>query len=196
MPSAHAVEKQRLRRAIRAWRDQLAAHDRNRWSAAICDHLRQFAPFSRARSPALFWGMPTEVDLAPLADARCVWPVVVGRGCALALRRGLPRFPGPYGILEPSADDPAVSHGSIDLVVFPGMAFDAKGHRLGHGAGYYDRTFANTTALRVGVCFAAQLVPAVPVDEWDLPMHVLITEEGLQRVTEPPPGSPAARLLA
>lgn len=196
MPSAHAVEKQRIRRHIREWRSQLAPPDRTRWSAAICDHLRGFAPFLHAHCPAMFWAMPTEVDLAPLADARCIWPEVVGRGLPLRFRRGTPMHPGPYGILQPDKDAPEVNVDLVDLILFPGMAFDEAGHRLGHGAGFYDRTFAHVAALRVGVCFGAQVIQRVPVDEWDLPMHFLVTEEGVRRGTALAPATMAAHLRA
>jgi 5-formyltetrahydrofolate cyclo-ligase len=76
-------------------------------------------------------------------------------------------------------------------VVVPGVAFDRKGRRLGHGYGYYDRFLATLPdeAVRVGIAFLHQVVPEVPVDAWDVPVHSLVTEEGVIRV-DPGAGAP------
>lgn len=100
--------------------------------------------------------------------------------------------PGRYGIAEPDpARCPAIDMDAApglapnfapDLAVIPGVAFDRRGNRLGHGAGYYDRFLAHPamvlTAL-VGLAYAFQIVPALPVAPWDRPVHALCTEEGL-----------------
>jgi 5-formyltetrahydrofolate cyclo-ligase len=92
---------------------------------------------------------------------------------------------GAFGILEP---DPAASpspplDGWIpDLMVVPGLAFDRTGVRLGAGAGYYDRLFsrpAMSGVVRLGLAYAFQIVPHLPADAWDIPMHGLCTEEAL-----------------
>lgn len=100
--------------------------------------------------------------------------------------------PGRYGIAEPDparcpAIDMDAAPGSAssfapDLAVIPGVAFDRQGNRLGHGAGYYDRFLAHPAMTRtalVGLAYAFQIVPALPVAPWDRPVHALCTEEGL-----------------
>ncbi|WP_035067963.1 5-formyltetrahydrofolate cyclo-ligase [Nitratidesulfovibrio termitidis] len=100
--------------------------------------------------------------------------------------------PGRYGIAEPDparcpAIDMDAAPGSAssfapDLAVIPGVAFDLQGNRLGHGAGYYDRFLAHPAMARtalVGLAYAFQIVPALPVAPWDRPVHALCTEEGL-----------------
>ena len=123
-----------------------------------------------------------EVDLAPLI-ARC-WkhdiavalPVIRIAGLAFAsyrqedaLRRAR------YGLLEPargSAVAPA-------LVLTPLVAFDAQGHRLGRGGGYYDRYFAANPAIeRVGIAHECQRAPQLPSDDWDVPLPAVVTERG------------------
>lgn len=57
----------------------------------------------------------------------------------------------------------------------PGMAFDADGNRLGRGKGYYDRFLALVPdAYKIGVCFPFQKFPAVPVDDNDVKMDIII----------------------
>jgi 5-formyltetrahydrofolate cyclo-ligase len=83
------------------------------------------------------------------------------RNCFWRERSGIPE-PLPAISLEP-ADFPA-------LIFTPGLAFDRQGNRLGRGGGFYDRFFAELGTkeyLSVGLCLEAQIVHAVPVDEWD-----------------------------
>ena len=94
---------------------------------------------------------------------------------------------GPYGIPEPSNPagvEPRLS--GWDIIVVPGLAFDRRGNRLGHGLGYYDRFLGGLpeSVTRVGLAFAGQLVPEVPVDAWDVRVHAVVTEEGVIRVVK------------
>jgi 5-formyltetrahydrofolate cyclo-ligase len=56
----------------------------------------------------------------------------------------------------------------------PGVAFDAKGHRLGRGRGYYDRFLRTLTVQTIGVCFDFQKVDEVPFDKYDIPVDKVI----------------------
>lgn len=89
-----------------------------------------------------------------------------------------PSEPGAYGIPEPAAGAPQVLWTAIDAVLVPGLAFDARGHRLGYGAGYYDRALPKlrADALRVGVCYAVQYLDEVPVAAHDVPVDLVVTE--------------------
>ena len=89
---------------------------------------------------------------------------------------------GRFGIREPR---PVPGREGIrkgfDLVVVPGLAFDAAGRRLGQGHGYYDRFLFDLggTAVTIGLAFSWQLVPEVPVDAWDVPVDAVVTENGV-----------------
>ena len=85
---------------------------------------------------------------------------------------------GAYGIQEP-VGSPFTDYAQIDLALIPGVAFDADGHRLGRGRGYYDRFLAShlsplTSHLLIGVCFDFQKVDAVPYDANDIPVNMVI----------------------
>ena len=99
---------------------------------------------------------------------------------------------GTWGISEPRPDrcTPADPR-TIDFVLVPGVAFDAHGGRLGYGAGFYDRLLSGSVsphAWLVAGAFEAQMVEAVPLNEHDVPVDVVVTEKGRY-----PPGPPRRR---
>jgi 5-formyltetrahydrofolate cyclo-ligase len=82
---------------------------------------------------------------------------------------------GALGIPQPDAGDEEVVPA---IVLTPLVGFDRAGHRLGQGAGYYDRWFAaHPEAMRVGIAWSMQEVPALPHDPWDMPLHAVVTEK-------------------
>jgi len=86
---------------------------------------------------------------------------------------------GAYGILEPKKDRiKEVSLDSIDTIIVPGVAFDKRGYRIGHGLGYYDGLLKNSKrALHIGLAFEFQMVDKVPKDEHDIPVDKIVTEK-------------------
>lgn len=88
---------------------------------------------------------------------------------------------GRFGILEPKASlrrssQHRVSAEEIDVILVPGVAFDANGGRLGHGAGFYDRFFSRCDGVRVGLAYECQLVDAIPMADHDVRVDWLVTE--------------------
>jgi 5-formyltetrahydrofolate cyclo-ligase len=60
------------------------------------------------------------------------------------------------------------------------LGFDRAGGRIGYGAGYYDRFLSKNPGMRkIGIAFACQEVERLPVDENDIRMDVIITEDGI-----------------
>jgi 5-formyltetrahydrofolate cyclo-ligase len=126
-----------------------------------------------------------EIDPAPLMQtlaargARLALPVVPARGKSLIFRAWSPQdrlMLGPLGILEPS---PAAAELIPDIVLVPLAAFDRAGHRIGYGAGHYDFTLAHLhkrKTLAIGLAFAAQQIPAVPVAAHDVMLDLVLTE--------------------
>ena len=120
-------------------------------------------------------------------------PVSGPRGQALTFRDWDPAQPlavGRYGIHEPGADRPEVAPA---VLLVPMLAFDRSGHRLGYGAGYYDRTLDALRAARspsdgpvlaVGVAFAAQEMDAVPCGVHDERLDWILTERETLRFSQ------------
>lgn len=89
-----------------------------------------------------------------------------------------------YGIRElPDALQQIVSPDTIDLCLIPGIAFDKYGNRLGFGSGYYDRYLAKISSHvpRIALAHSCQICDGIlPTDQYDLPMHYMLTEYGLE----------------
>jgi 5-formyltetrahydrofolate cyclo-ligase len=84
-------------------------------------------------------------------------------------------IPGVLDLLQPEADGEEITPA---ILLVPLLGFDRAGHRLGQGGGYYDRWFAgHHQAMRVGIAWSVQELPAVPRDVWDMPLQAVATEK-------------------
>jgi 5-formyltetrahydrofolate cyclo-ligase len=85
-----------------------------------------------------------------------------------------------WGILEPHIPVDFVHPMQVDMVIVPMLGFNERGHRLGYGAGYYDRFLAllRPSCLKIGLCYSAgNLKNTLPVEEHDIPVDFVVTEE-------------------
>jgi len=135
-----------------------------------------------------FWPVGSEPDIRPALIALrnegidTLLPSSGPPGTALVFRSWDPdgeTFVGRFGIVEPAFDRPVRVPG---VVLTPLLAFDARGHRLGYGAGYYDRTLAGLRrrgrVIALGVAFSGQQMERVPSDRFDQPLDGVVTERG------------------
>jgi 5-formyltetrahydrofolate cyclo-ligase len=190
-------ERERVRRAVLARRDRLAAETRGALSRAIVERFWGLAEAAGARALLVSLSIGSEVPTRALVDdarrrgLRVAVPVTL-----TAERRLLPTelpdddrlVAGPFGILEPRSDARVpVPVDRLDLVVVPGVAFDPQGNRLGWGAGYYDRLLAQVRADApiVALAFECQIVPAIPPESHDVPVDVIVTEQRIIRPNRP-----------
>jgi len=90
---------------------------------------------------------------------------------------------GPVTGTDPVADSTVlVDAAMLDVIVVPCVAVDPAGHRLGFGAGYYDRALADARDIvRLGAVFEVQLVDRIDPAPWDVPLDVIVTEERVIR---------------
>ena len=184
-----AEEKARVRARLLAVRGALRPEDVRARGARVQSSLLATKAYRAARTVALYAALPGEVPTdallaAALADKKTVvFPTVPPTGRLLTFRSVqesahlVPR--GRLGIREPLPTCQAVALSTIELFVVPGLGFGPLGQRLGHGAGYYDATLALAPAVtpRVGLAFSEQVLDALPMDEADVPMHWVLTED-------------------
>ena len=179
------ASKSSLRTAALAARDALSDAQRAAAGEALA---RRGLPFE-IKSGAVVAGYSPirgEIDPAPLMrklageGARLALPVITARGKSLIFRTWNPRdrlLPGPLGILEPS---PAAAEIHPDIVLVPLAAFDRAGHRIGYGAGHYDRTLAQLHKSKgfaaIGLAFSGQEVATVPALQHDVALDYVLTE--------------------
>ena len=83
-----------------------------------------------------------------------------------------------FGLLEPKQEIPASEERNFDLSLIPCVMADKRGGRLGHGAGYYDRFLAKAQGKKLCLCFSWYITDKIPMEEMDIPMDALLTEEG------------------
>jgi 5-formyltetrahydrofolate cyclo-ligase len=131
-----------------------------------------------------------EIDVLPVLEGllanghRVCLPVVEGAGTALRFRQWHAETAlekGRYAIDVPAANSPELEPG---MVMVPLVAFDLAGHRLGYGAGYYDRTIAGLRQRQksvqiIGVAYGAQLVERIPAQAHDARLDKVVTEFGV-----------------
>jgi 5-formyltetrahydrofolate cyclo-ligase len=176
--------------------------------------LREMPPEEQAtasaRARALFSAQPlwqhaqSVLFFAPMPGELDVWPLLsdaLASGKQVALPRyqretkqytacritdpGADLCAGYFGIREPNARCLPVEPARVDLILVPGVAFDARGHRLGRGKGFYDRLLAAIAGTRCGVAFEQQMVEEIPVEPHDAIMdYVLLPNQWVQPPAE------------
>ncbi|MGI6113438.1 MAG: 5-formyltetrahydrofolate cyclo-ligase [Mahellales bacterium] len=90
--------------------------------------------------------------------------------------------PGYFGIRQPKEElVRPIDKNEIDLIVVPSVAFDKNGYRVGYGGGYYDRFLADIKkdVPKIGIAFDCQVVSRVPTDEYDIPVDLIVTNNGI-----------------
>ncbi|MRG86592.1 5-formyltetrahydrofolate cyclo-ligase [Salinibacillus xinjiangensis] len=84
------------------------------------------------------------------------------------------------GLLEPIPSESTLyEKKEIDLLLVPGLLFDQKGYRIGHGGGYYDRYLKGFNHTTVSIATKQQITSEVPHNEYDIPVQHIITEDGV-----------------
>jgi 5-formyltetrahydrofolate cyclo-ligase len=86
---------------------------------------------------------------------------------------------GSYNILEPKKDSISeINLDCIDLIIVPGVGFDEKGNRIGHGKGYYDKLLKNSKQVTsIGLSFECQILKSIPTGVYDIPVDKIVTEK-------------------
>jgi 5-formyltetrahydrofolate cyclo-ligase len=182
-------DKARTRARARETLEAIDAEERSALSRRIVGHLVASDLWRRSRTVLAYLAMPSEVDLDELFRAREGRTVGAPRADWTTRSMTAARVDGlddlrevRPGLREPSSEAPMLDSAGLDLVLVPGLAFDAAGRRLGRGAGFYDRFLAGLprSSVTVGVCFRCQMIDRVPSEGHDVGVRMLLGEDGLR----------------
>lgn len=159
---------------------KMSSEEKELASGAICDALSGLEEFKRAHSVFVYLGTEGEpatdevVGLALMLERTVAVPRVRGREMdAIGISPYTNFKTNRWNILEPvgghAIDD-------IDVAVIPLVAFDGL-KRVGHGGGYYDRFLSTHSCLKIGIAFDCQCVEGLQVEDFDIPLDILVTEK-------------------
>ncbi len=183
-----------LRTTLRERRASITAPERIAAATSLIEHLEQIPEFITDTNVAGYWAIAGELPLAaimgglrargqvyhlPVIDEHkrlkfaLWWP-----GMEIATNR--------LGIPEPVDTNASLAPDALDVVLVPLLGFDRRGHRLGFGGGYYDRSFAflrdlerPSKPLLVGIGYASQEVDHIEPEDWDVRLDYVATEREL-----------------
>lgn len=199
-PSEHIFDKASLRREMRRKRRSLSPLQQRKAAQKLKTTITISSLFNRSKHVAIYLANDGEIDPALLIDKlwksnkrcylpvlhptkkNCLWFYLYNQKTILKKNR--------FGIFEPSIKNKIrISPWALNLVLFPLVAFDSQGGRLGMGGGFYDRTFEFTRPDKTnkigsrtqlyGLAHHFQQVMSIPSEQWDVPLQGVATEKRL-----------------
>ena len=153
-------------------------------SKLACARLTELSQFKDANTILAYMALRRECDPADIVESAhklgiaVAFPLCIsGNRIQICVPHDKSAFrTGAYGITEPDPNRSAIlSPNDPDLIIVPGLGFDAQCRRLGRGAGYYDRLLAESRAFKVGLCFDEQIFDSVCTEEHDVRLDCVIT---------------------
>lgn len=178
------MTKSELRKAMRTLNRGVEAARRAAVSLQLVARVESLPFFAQARTVGLYCALPDEPDLSEglrrwSGPKRLALPRVEGDAMRLFDYDPRTLVRGAFGILEPGPEARLCPPGEIDLLLIPGVAFTREGARCGRGRGYYDRYLSQPgfRGVKIGICYAHQVVDDLPLEAHDVRMDGLIFVE-------------------
>lgn len=177
-------QKKRLRQTLKQRRAAISDQQREDYSETIVQRLFQIPELKSAKVVFAYISYSTEVithDILKrlLADGKkVIVPKILSKEKMVSqqLESWDDLVPAELGILAPTKGE--VVNDPVDVAITPGLGFTEQGHRIGFGAGYYDRWFAShEVRLKVALAFETQIVESLPIEDTDIPVDILLTEK-------------------
>lgn len=182
--------KAKLRSERLAARDAISSEDRIEKGLAMAETGGSLIHLLPGQDVSGFFPIRSEVDVRPLMQklkergAGLCMPVVVDKHTIVfrELVPGATLVSTGFGTSGPGPDAKVVDP---DLMLVPLAAFDRAGHRIGYGAGHYDRAISrlHEKGLHprlIGVAFDCQEVDIIPAEDHDVALDAILTESGLR----------------
>jgi 5-formyltetrahydrofolate cyclo-ligase len=183
-------EKQQLRIQSLQKRDGLSKDFRDEAAIIIAHNYAGDLNIKSGQVVSGFWPIRSEIDPRPLLKilrdqgALICLPIILDK-TRISFRlwqEDKDLIPCGFGTMAPDENAPTLRP---DVMLMPLAGFDQRGHRLGYGAGYYDRYISNLHATNhfpelIGFAFACQELESVPDEPHDVPLQKIMTENGLR----------------
>lgn len=175
------MDKKELRRMIREKKRAMTAAEIETASARLAELFYQTQQYKDASVIYGYLPYNQEVRTVPILEQalregkRIAVPKIYGDTMRFIYLEDLSKVEeGFSGIPEPVADGP-VAEDPNALVLMPGLAFDAKGNRMGYGGGFYDKFLAREpNHPTVALCYSFQMVDTIPSEEYDIPVDCVL----------------------
>lgn len=173
--------KKELRQKMRAQRDALDKEWKKAYDSRMNEYLIGLTEAKSAKTIHTYLPIGSEINIQPAIDH---W---LAAGIRLICPKALPARKlshhrlvsmeklekGYFGTKHP--DGPALEILQADLILVPGLAFDAAKNRLGYGSGYYDAFLRDQhLAFAAGLAYPFQVMEEIPVTQWDTPLQEII----------------------
>lgn len=184
------MEKKELRQKYKALRAALTADEIADMSVAIANNVLQLNVWDKTYFH-LFLTMENQKEVQTDLIQHILWgrdkEIIVSKSdfenCTLEhylLTESTRLALNTYGIPEP-VDGIEVPAKKLDVVFVPLLAFDAKGHRVGYGKGFYDRFLAECKpdVIKIGLSFFGAEASEIPHNDTDIPLDYCVTPEGV-----------------
>lgn len=205
------MDKNIIRKNGISARNSLTAEERTAFSNKICSQIIDSNLFKHSETILIYKSIRSEVSLDALESFVSIYnnslssccadtsekdaahtckslcyPYCVNESEMIALKphNAASWARGKFGISEPQPDkSDLILPCNIDLVICPCTAFDIECHRMGMGAGYYDRFLAKCTkAIIIGAAFDCQKAKFVPTEAHDIALQAVFTENAVYHI--------------
>lgn len=175
------MDKKALRQAIREKKRAMTQMQIEEKSRNLCEQFLATPQYAEAKTIYGYLPYNQEVRTIPILEAaladgkQVAVPKVYGDEMRFIYLTDLTAVEQGYsGIPEPIADAP-IGDDPTALVLMPGLAFDAQGHRIGYGGGFYDKFLAEEpNHHKIALCYDFQMLPAIQTDDFDIPVDCVL----------------------
>lgn len=185
-----ALEKQRLREKRLAARETLSEQERCVLDESITQKLLATSEYAEAATVLTYVSVSSEVSTRKFIErALCDGKTVAVPRCLpghrlefVAITSLDQLVSAPFNLLEPAKDLPTLTEEQLDdsICIVPALLVDTKGHRLGYGAGFYDRFLSTYSGKKICLAYQQNLSKTeLPHTEFDVVVDMVITESDI-----------------
>jgi 5-formyltetrahydrofolate cyclo-ligase len=182
------TEKQKIRKIIKERLKALGGDARNEYSDKIKERFTALPEYQNAVKIFIYISFDNEVHTQDIItdalskDKRVFVPNIRGDVMdMLEIFNDTVYTVNEMGIVEPIFEEASLYYGDIDLAVIPLLGYDNNLNRLGRGRGFYDKFLSGKKCIKAGIAFTAQRADKLPREPHDIPLDMVITEEGIVR---------------